>query len=84
MDDNYYMNNQMTTKISNTWWESYREAKKISGRYRQLVSLVDNCEEVAQSMINLEKNKYPDKAESWYLNKIIDELEQQNLVTTLY
>ena len=74
----------MATKISNTWWESYREVVQVSERYRQLVRLVDNCEEVAQSMINLEKNKNPGKAESWYLNKIIDELKQQSLVSTLY
>ena len=74
----------MTTNISNTWWESYREAVKVTKRYRQLVSLVDNREDVAQSMISLEKSKYPDKAESWYLNKIIDELKQQSLVSILY
>ncbi len=74
----------MTTNISNTWWESYRETVEATKRYRQLVSLVDDREDVAQSMICLEKNKYPGKAESWYLNKLIDELKQKGLVSVLY
>lgn len=74
----------MTNNISNTWWESYRETVKVTKLYRQLVLLVDNCEDVAQSIISLEQKKYPGKAESWYLNKIIDELQQQSLVNTLY
>lgn len=75
---------QMTTNISNTWWESYRETLRVTKLYRELLSLVDNSEDVAQSIIDLEKRKYPGKTQSWYLNKIIDDLKQQNLVNIFY
>ena len=70
--------------MSNTWWESYRQTVEFTRSYRKLVRLVDDQEDVAQSMISLEKNKYPGKAEIWYLHKLIDELKHKCLVNILY
>ena len=64
----------MTTNISNSWWESYREAVKSSKCYCELISLVNNRQDIAQRMIDLEKAKNPGKAESWYISKIICDL----------
>ena len=69
---------QMDTRISNTWWDNYRETIKITKRFRELVSLADNSEDLAQNMINIAKQQYPGKNEIWYLNKVIAELKQKN------
>lgn len=63
----------MTTNVSNTWWDSYRETVKITKLFRKLVSLVDNREDVAQNMLRLAKDRHPGKSEIWYLNKLIQE-----------
>jgi hypothetical protein len=74
----------MATNISNTWWESYRNTVEFTKTFRELVSLVDDREDVAQSMISWEKSRYPGKSEIWYANKLINELKNKRFVSTLY
>lgn len=64
----------MDTNTSNTWWDSYRQTIRVTRRFRELVYLVDNQEDIARNMISLEKQKYPGKNEIWYLNKLIANL----------
>lgn len=66
----------MNTRISNTWWDSYRETVKVTKLFRELVSLVNNREDVAQNMLNKAKKQYPGKTEIWYLNQLVDEIKQ--------
>ncbi|MDJ0591590.1 MAG: hypothetical protein QNJ72_16595 [Pleurocapsa sp. MO_226.B13] len=73
-----------TTNVSNTWWDNYRETVKITKRFRELVSLVDDREDIAQNLISREKNKYPGKTEIWYLNKLIRERKQTSLINMVY
>ena len=63
----------MTTEVSNTWWDSYRQTVKVTKLFRKLVSLVDNREDVAQKMLRSAKDRDPGKSEIWYLNKLIQE-----------
>ena len=70
----------MSNNNSSTWWEIYREAVNVTKHYHQLVALVNNRKDIAQQMVNSEKRKYPGKTESWYLTKIIKELQQDNLI----
>jgi hypothetical protein len=64
----------MTANISNSWWESYRQVAKSSKWHRELISLVNNRQDIAQKMIDVEKAKHPGKSESWYISKIICDL----------
>jgi hypothetical protein len=74
----------MDTNVSNTWWDSYRQTVKVTKRFRELVILVDNREDIAQDMINLAKQKYPGKTEIWYLNKLIAERKTENMIGFAY
>jgi hypothetical protein len=74
----------MATNISNTWWESYRNTVEFTKAFRELVSLVDDREDVAQSMISWEKSRYPGESETWYAKKLINELRSKRFVSTLY
>ena len=66
---------RMSNNNSSTWWEKYREAVNVTKHYRQLAALVNNRKDVAQRMISLEKKKYPGHTETWYLTRIINELQ---------
>lgn len=63
----------MATNISKSWWDNYRETVKTTKRFRQLVSLVDNREDVALNMIEAIENRYPNRSKLWYLNKLVKE-----------
>ncbi|MEM8831300.1 MAG: hypothetical protein AAGE96_18355, partial [Cyanobacteria bacterium P01_G01_bin.19] len=65
----------MDTSISSTWWDSYRKTVKTTKKFRELVNLVDNNEDIAHNMVNLAKQKYPDHEEIWYFNKLIAQLK---------
>ena len=67
----------MNTRISNTWWDSYRETVKATKLFRELVSLVNDREDVAQNMLNLAKQRNPGKAEIWYLNQLVLEIKHK-------
>ena len=68
----------MATNSSNSWWDNYRETVKITKRFRELVSYVDNREDVARNMISVAKSRYPGKNELWYLNKLVAEQRKTN------
>ena len=70
----------MLTNNSLTWWEKYRETTTFTKYQQQLMGLLNNRKDLAQKMINLKKIKYPGKAETWYLSKIIDEIQQNDLI----
>ena len=70
----------MSINNSSSWWEIYREAVNVTKHYNQLTTLVNDRRDIAQQMVDLEKRKYPGKTESWYLMKIIKELQQENLM----
>ena len=74
----------MDTNTSNTWWDSYRQTIQVTQRFRELVCLVGNKEDIARNMISLEKQKYPGKNEIWYLNKIIANLKQGKVLGVAY
>ena len=74
----------MDTNTSNTWWDSYRKARKVTKRFRELVYLTGNKEDIARNMISLEKRKYPGKDEIWYLNKLIAELREDSMIGLAY
>lgn len=74
----------MVTNISNTWWENYRNTVEFTKSFRELVSLVDNREDVAKSMISWEKNRDPGKNDLWYAKKLIKELKSRRFVSTIY
>lgn len=67
----------MDTSISSTWWDSYRKTVKTTKKFRELVNLVGNNEDIAHNMVNLAKQKYPDREEIWYFNKLIAQLKSQ-------
>lgn len=74
----------MDTNSSNTWWDSYRKTKQVTKRFRELVYLVGNDEDIARNMISLEKRKYPGKDEIWYLNKLIAEFQGDSMIGLAY
>ncbi|MCC0177970.1 hypothetical protein I4641_13380 [Waterburya agarophytonicola K14] len=74
----------MDTRTSNTWWDNYRETVKVTRRFRTLVSLVNNREDIARNMINLIKQQYPGKSEVWYLNKLIAEIQTESTIPIAY
>jgi|GEM_PF-2996220 len=70
----------MATNTSNSWWDNYRETIKITKRFRELISLVDNREDVALNMIEVVKSRYPDRTELWYLNKLVEEQQKTSII----
>jgi len=70
----------MSTKNSRTWWESYRETVSITKHHQQLLALLNNRQDLVQNFIYLEKIRHPNQTELWYLIKIIDEIQQDNLI----
>ena len=74
----------MNRRISNTWWDSYRETVKAAKLFRELVSLVDDREEIARNMLNVAKQQNPGKTEIWYLTELIEELKQNDRVSLAY
>ena len=70
----------MATSSSNSWWDNYRETVKASQRFRELVSLVNNREDIALNMIDVVKTRYPDQSELWYLDKLVEEQQQENSI----
>lgn len=70
----------MATCNSNSWWDNYRETIKITKYFRELVSLVDDREDVARNMIKVIQSRYPGKAELWYLRKLVDEQKTKGLI----
>lgn len=74
----------MATNISNTWWENYRNTVEFTKSFRELVSLLDDREDVARNMINWEKSRHPGKAEIWYAKQLIKELKNQRLASIIY
>lgn len=74
----------MDKKISNSWWDNYRRTVKITKRFRELVKLVGNSEDTAKDLLGQIRQKYPDKEEIWYLDKLIAELKEKNMVGLAY
>lgn len=74
----------MDTNTSNTWWDSYRQTIQVTQRFRELVNLVGNREDIARNMISLEKQKYPGKDEIWYLNRLIADLKEDSMIGMAY
>ena len=74
----------MDKKISNSWWDNYRRTVKITRRFRELVRLVGNSEDTAKNMLGQIKQKYPGEEEIWYLNKLIAELKDKNMMGLAY
>ena len=69
----------MDKKLSNSWWDSYRKTVKATKRFRELVRLVGNKEDIAKKMLDRIKRKYPGKEDIWYLNKLIAELKENSM-----
>ena len=74
----------MDTNTPNTWWDSYRKTIQVTQRFRELVKLVGNKEEIARNMLRLEKQKYPDKDELWYLNQLVGRLKDNGTMGLAY
>lgn len=70
----------MAISSSNSWWDNYRETVKTTKCFRELVSLVDDREDVALNMINVVKSRYPGKTELWCLKKLVDEQKKKGLI----
>ena len=49
----------MSNNSSSTWWEKYREAVNVTKHYHLLITLVNNRKDIAQNMIDREKEKHP-------------------------
>lgn len=64
----------MSTK--NSWWQQYREAITCSKLRQEISLLVNDRQDVVDRLIDAEKNRHPDKSESWCLNKVICNLKQ--------
>lgn len=70
----------MSINNARTWWEIYRETISITKHHRQLLTLLDNRQDLVQKIITLEKIKYPDQTELWYLTNIINELQRNDFM----
>lgn len=79
-----YSTNPMDTNTSNTWWDSYRKTIQVTRRFRELVRLVGNKEDVARNMLAMEKQKCPGKDEIWYLNRLITQLRDNSSIGLAY
>ena len=67
----------MTTNIWNKWWQGYRESERSNQLQHELTSLLHNRLDTAQRLIDLQKAKHPGQLESWYLDKVIYDLERE-------
>lgn len=70
----------MALNSSKSWWDNYRETVKTTKRFYELVSLVDNREDVARNMISMAKSRYPGETELWYLDKLVKEQKEAGVV----
>ena len=74
----------MDTNVSNSWWDNYRKTVTVTRRFRELVSLANNSEDAARNALDSLKKECPGKAEIWYLNKLISELKEGNMMGFAY
>ena len=68
-----------------SWWRDYYKAVKcLILRAEIYLLLFDEVDEVEQSkiprLINAQKFRYPDKSESWYLERVICDLRRKSFV----
>lgn len=67
----------MTTNIWNKWWQEYRESDRSNKLHHKLMLLLHGRADTAQQLVNLEKVKHPGQLGSWYLDKVIYNLERE-------
>ncbi|MEM8719098.1 MAG: hypothetical protein AAGE84_07280 [Cyanobacteria bacterium P01_G01_bin.39] len=74
----------MSSHTFQNWWQQYHEAVRCSNLREELSLLLyghaDNEEATIQRLIVLEQRKQPGKLESWYLDRVIDNLRRRSEV----
>ena len=74
----------MEANILNKWWQEYRknvytprQKHRSNQLHHELTILLHDRADTAQRLVNLEKMKHPGQPESWYLDKVIYDLQRE-------
>lgn len=68
---------QMTINVWEKWWQKHRENERSKRLQRELMRLLHNRSDIAQQSIARQKREHPGQPESWYLDKVIYDLERE-------
>ena len=67
----------MITDAWKGWWQRHTEKERSNRLKRELMKLLHNRSDLAQQSIERQKLEHPGQPESWYLDKVIYDLERE-------